>query len=150
MRSFESGSSDPLIDYQTLRSLAAMSYGQRDIACKKLSDALALTKFSYEMGQAVDVLSTAIQNPNLPDNRRRELEEKRRALKESVEMTLELGSQKTEPLARVLSQVNERGRSNLSRRTIRTLEHDATVSGANNTRQALFDCADGVMCDGGR
>lgn len=137
-----------LVDRQTIRSLAYMSPKQRGIACRKLSDVVAMTVFSTDVNRSLDLMTTLSQNPNLPPQRKAELEQKRKALKEQIELTVDLQRQRNEPLNQVLSQINEEGRKLQSQSVHDDLNADADFS--SNRRQVMdfMDCSDGIMCGG--
>lgn len=138
-----------LIDRQTIEALVYMPRAQRLHACKKLADGIALTIFTNDLNRSLDVLTVAAQNPNLPPHRRQEIERKRQALKESVEMTLELQKQRNEPLNRVVSQINRDGTEWRTRAGERVIETDSAKINSERTRMILMDCADGIMCERG-
>lgn len=138
--------SEPLIDRQTIRSLAYMSPKQRGYACQKLSDAVAMTVFSTDVNRSLDVLTTLSQNPNLPPQRKQELEQKRKALKEQVELTVGLYHQRNAPINSVLSQINETGAQLQSIAVGAELQGDANVEANYRTHTNFMDCADGIMC----
>lgn len=135
-----------IVDRQTIRALAAMNSNQRARACKKLSDAAAMTVFSTDVNRSLDMLTTLSQNPNLPTQRREEIQEKRRALKEQIEMTVDLQKQRSEPLNQVLAQIQEEGNRLQSESTAQDLNSDAN-SETNHRNDATFmDCSDGILC----
>ena len=141
----------PLVDRQTIRALAYMSPRQRGYACKKLADVVAMTVFSTDVNRSLDVLTTLAQNPNLPPQRKQEIEQKRKALKEQVELTVELQKQSNEPINGVLSQINEEGRQLSSEAVANDLSNDTDTETNHRTEINFMDCADGVMCaNGGR
>ena len=73
-----SGSSELiLVDKQTTKALVFMPYKQQEMAVNKLSEAIALTRFSSEMNKTLDLLHIAEQNPNLPDSKKTSLKNKR-------------------------------------------------------------------------
>jgi hypothetical protein len=146
LRAISPGTERPLVDRQTIRALAYMSPKQRDYACQKLSDAIAMTTFSRDINRSLDVLTTLSQNPNLPPQRKQELEQKRRALKEQIEVTLALQHQKNDPLNSVLSQVNETGSQLQNAAVGATLQSDAGIDSNRRARMKLMDCTDGIMC----
>ena len=62
-----SGNNNPVIDRQTLMSLAYLPYKRRKIACRKLSEALALGNYTDDMAKSLDFIAGKIgSNPNLP------------------------------------------------------------------------------------
>jgi hypothetical protein len=141
-----------LVDRQTIRALAYMGPKQRQAACAKVADAVSMTIFSTDLNRSLDMLTTLSQNPNLPENRKKEIEAKRKALKEQVELTVTLHRQRNEPLNSVLSQVNDQGQILQSESVRQDLARDASAQGAESIREDFMNCADGVMCDqeGGR
>lgn len=136
-----------LVDRQTIRALSVMPPKQRAVACKRLSDALAMTVFSQDVNRSLDVLTTLSQNPNLPDNRKREIEQKRKALKESIEMTVSLQRQRNVPLNTALSQINEEGQRIQGELVRERLSNEADSESSSRTEASFMDCADGVMCE---
>ena len=136
-----------LVDRQTIRSLSAMGFREREIACQKLSEAVAMTVFSVDVNRSLDVLSTLAQNPNLPPNRKAEIEQKRKMLKDQVDLTLELHKSKNEPLNNVLSQINQQGSAIQGSNVHDALINDANTIHEGRVRSSLMDCSDGVLCD---
>lgn len=135
------------IDRQTLRYLSYLPFIQRHSYCRKLASSMALTQFSGEMNRSLDILTVLSQNPNLPANRKNEINSKRQALKESIETTLELKKIKNEPLNKVLSQITSEGRLYQGQATDRTLNSNAAARDARRTRAMFMDCSDGFMCE---
>ena len=135
-----------LVDRQTLRALAAMNPSQRNRACKKLSDAAAMTVFSTDVNRSLDMLTTLAQNPNLPPQRKEEIQEKRRALKEQIELTVDLQKQRSEPLNQVLSQIQEEGNRLQSETTAQGLSSDASAESNQRNDDTYRDCSDWVFC----
>lgn len=140
------------VDRQTIRALLLMPPQERSLACRKLAGSLALTAFSSDMNRALDMLATLTQNPNLPENRKAELEQKRRTLKESVDITLSLQRSRNEPVNAALADVNARGRALSDSMVQEELERDTSAENRRRLDARYFDCADGVMCEsaGGR
>ena len=136
-----------LVDRQTIRALSYMGSRQRAQACQKLSDAVAMTVFSTDINRSLDILTTLEQNPNLPDNRKHEIELKRKALREQVETTVTLQHQRNQPLDTVLSQINSQGQALESESVGQSLLQDAAVHGGQAVEQDLMNCSDGVMCN---
>ena len=141
--------STPLIDRQTVEALAFMPYRQQHAACKRLADTMALTVFTKDVNRSVDILALATQNPNLPPERKAEVEEKRRRLKESVDLTLELERQRNDPLRNVLRDINAQGEGYRDHYTAEALQDDENAIRTNQTRQVFVDCGDGLMCGNG-
>ena len=137
-----------LVDRQTIRALSVMPPRQRKEACKALSDAVSMTVFSWNVSRSLDLLSTLSQNPNLPPNRKQEIEQKRRLLKESLDMTLTLQRQKNTPLNTTLSQINETGARIHDGLVRDALARDSDQEATQRIRTQFMDCADGVLCGG--
>lgn len=148
LKSLDPAGQTILVDRQTLRSLSYMPSRQRAIACQKLADAISLTLFSTDVNRSLDLLTTLSQNPNLPDTRRKEIEYKRKALKESIETTVALYHEKSSPLNSTLEQINQEGTRLQGEAVEATLTSHAQAIENQNLRSRFMDCADGVMCDG--
>ncbi|MGE0172440.1 MAG: hypothetical protein AB7T49_06645 [Oligoflexales bacterium] len=140
-------SENSLIDRQTIRSLTYLPPKQRSLACRKLADAISMTVFAMDMNKSLDFLSSPVaSNPHLPDHRKQEAERKRLALKDQIEMTLTLNKNKSEPLNQVLYQINDDGARFQDAAAERTLRLDEASHQTARTNDALFDCADGILC----
>lgn len=138
-----------LIDRQTIHSLSIMPPLQRREACRSLADALSMTLFSSDINRSLDMLTTLAQNPNLPPNRKQEIEQKRQALKDSVEMAVTLQRQKNTPLQSTLARINDQG-TQLQSDMIRTsLSNDSDNQSNHKIQSDYLNCADGVLCGGG-
>lgn len=148
LKSVSGNSKEYLIDRGTIEALAFMPSIQRENACKRLSDAIAMTTLTKDLNRSIDILSVSAQNPHLPPHRKAELEEKSRALKESMDMTLKLERERTEPLNRIVSQVNEEGDRYRDHASERILSGEKSRLEQDSVKSAFFDCADGVMCEG--
>jgi len=85
----------------------------------------------------------------LPPERKTEIEEKRRRLKESVDLTLELQRQRNEPLRNVLREINEKGEEHRDRYSAQAMREDESTIRSRQTRQVFIDCGDAVMCGNG-
>ena len=147
------GSDSPLLDRQTLRNLAVMPYKSRSLYCLRLANSIAASRFSEDMNRSLDVLSIASQNPNLPDPRRKEIADKREALKQSINATLELQRERNSPLNQVVAQINQEGGAIREDLSSERIERDSEQLETESARSRFFDCADGVMCNqtgGGR
>lgn len=139
-----------IIDRQTIHALSIMPPLQRREACKNLADALSMTVFSSDINRSLDLLTTLAQNPNLPPNRKQEIEQKRQALKDSVEMAVTLQKQKNTPLQKALSQINEEG-TRLQGEMIQTsLSNESDIQSNQRVQSDFMNCADGVLCGGGQ
>lgn len=149
LNNLSKGADRQLIDRQTIESLSFLPPRQRSEACRKLSNALALTVFSKDISKSMDVLTVASQNPNLPPNRREEILQKRQALKDSIELTLGLQRQRNDPLREALSEINQTGEERRSEYSETALRLDEKARSRNQNKQLFFDCADAVFCNGG-
>ena len=148
LKSLSAGSGYQVIDRQTIRALSVMPGWQRRESCKALSDAISMTLFSNDVNRSLDLLTTLSQNPNLPPNRKQEIEQKRQALKDSVEMTLTLQRQKNTPLNSVLAKINQEGERLNDELMNDALSRDADSESLERVRTQFMNCADGVLCDG--
>lgn len=137
------------IDYRTLEALYLMPELQRELACKKLSEAAALSLFTRDVSRSLNVLAVATQNPNLSPERRNELEAKRRQLKDSVDLSFELQRQRSSPLRDELVEVNRLGAQYRARYAEAALGEDHNRRHARRTDERFLDCADGVLCKTG-
>lgn len=135
------------IDRKTLRSLAALPYRQRRSACKTLAEAIALNKFATDMDLAISTAAHLAQNPHLPPERVKELNEKRKALKDSIDVTLELKSKKTDPINKIVSEINSLGRKYQMIASDREIETEDTEIELRRATHSLLDCADRVSCE---
>jgi hypothetical protein len=149
LRDLAPGMDEVLVDRQTIEALAFMPYRQRRAACKRLADTVALTMFTKDANRSMDVLTIAAQNPNLPPERKTELDGKRRSLKESIDLTLELQRQRSEPLREVLSDINSQGANYRDRYSARLMRDDESAIRVKQTNRVFLDCGDGVMCGNG-
>jgi len=150
LKDVSGGAEEVLVDRQTIEALAYMPILQREAACRKLSDAVAMTTMTRDMNRSLDILTVSSQNPHLPPHRKTELDEKRRTLKESIEITMELQRERNEPLNRVVSQINSEGERYRGETSDRVISSSAAALDHESVRSAFFDCADNVMCQGGR
>lgn len=138
-----------LLDRQTLRNLSVMPYKSRSLYCQRLANSIAVARFSEDMNRSIDILAMASQNPNLPDRRKKEIEDKTDSLKKSVEITLELQRERNLPLNQVVAQINAEGEGIYLDLSRNRLTRDQTELEANTAKGRFFDCADGVMCEAG-
>lgn len=137
-----------LLDRQTIRALSVMPPKTRAEACKSLSDTIAMTIFSTDVNRSLDMLTTLSQNPNLPDSRKKEIEQKRRALKDSIETTVSLQRQKSTPLNNILSKINSDGERIQNDLMRERFSQDVNIESNQRVQDVFMDCSDGVMCDG--
>ena len=142
-----SGPSETILDRQTILSLVYLPYNKRQIACRKLSDALAMNTYTDDMGKTLDFISSKMgTNPHLPAKRQLEADRKRRAFKDQVELTLALEKQNSDPVNKVLHQINLEGAKYMGIASKRELQVDGETQISNRVDNIFFDCADGVSC----
>ena len=144
------GSKEVLVDRQTIEALAYLPPVQRRAACKRLADTVALTVFTKDANSSLDILAVVAQNPHLPPERQTELEEKRRRLKDSVDLTLELERERNAPLRQVLHEINTDGERYRDGYTSELLDEDQAARRWGLDHDTFFDCSDGIMCDNRR
>lgn len=135
------------IDKQTLRYLSFLPFIKRGTYCRKLAASIALTKFSDEMNRSLDILNVLEQNPNLPTQRKDEISEKRKKLKDSIDATLRLQEVQNTPLNTVISQITKEGHFYQGQATTRVLNNEADKINSRHSQGQLFDCSDGILCD---
>lgn len=136
-----------LIDRQTIEAITYLPARQRQEACRKLSDTMALTVFTKDTNGTLDLLTVASQNPNLPPNRKEELDQKIRSLKDLVEITLKLQDERNKPLRDVLKEINENGNIHRDNAIESVLSSDEKAIRTKIIHSSLMDCSDGIMCN---
>lgn len=137
-----------LIDRQTIRSLVAMPYFKRRIACKQLSGAMAMTKFTRDMGKSIDALFKMSEDVHLPEKRKRQIRTKMNKLKNNVKFTLDLKKAQNTPLNEVQKRINEEGMKYIDESTKKELKKDSRDFGSQDLERSFFDCADERFCEG--
>ena len=135
-----------LVDRNTIEALSLMPFRKQEVACQKLSDAIALTLVTDDLNRSIDMLAVASQNPHLPANRKREIQEKRDALIKQVEASNLLYSQRNKPLNETLYQINSGGEKIRQARMKDNLSREVTNNEETNARSRYLNCADGLMC----
>ncbi len=139
-----------LLDVNTIENLSYLPEQKRREACRKLSDAAALSIAAEDLTKALDVLTVAAQNPNLPPNRKEELEEKRRALKDSIDMTVKLNDERQGPIGRVMSDIGRAAEEEKRRNSDEVFLRDSAYQRRDSAKSVFFDCSDVMWCKGGR
>ena len=137
----------PLIDRQTLRALGVMSPKERFEACKALSDSVSMSVFSSDVNRSLEMLTTLSQNPNLPPNRKQEIEQKRQGLKDQVDLTLKLRQEQAKPVGEVMQYIAQEGLAAQDEATRENLVSQSSVEMKASHATRMNDCADGVFCD---
>ena len=143
-----SGSADHhLVDRQTILSLAYLPHSKREVACKKLSDAISMTVFSDDMGRTLDFTSSKLTtNPHLPNKRQAEAVRKSKVLKDQIEMALALEKHNSDPLNQVLYQINKEGEKYQGVVVEEELSIDRNTGLTKRLDSLFFDCADRIGC----
>ena len=101
--------------------------------------------FTRDMNRSMDVLTVAAQNPNLPPNRKQEIEQKRLALKDQVDLTLKL-RQQSKPLGEVMQFISSEGIAAQDEATQTNLNIETGIEAKAAHSARMNDCADGVFC----
>ncbi|NRA63398.1 MAG: hypothetical protein HRU19_02875 [Pseudobacteriovorax sp.] len=144
---FNRGADRDLIDRQTLSALTSLPSNKRPMACRKLAESIAVSKFTDDMAKSLDFMTAMVtRNPNLPDNRRKEAEDKRKALKDQIELTLMMSRYKNEPLNDVLAKISIDADRHRKLDARRVLGHDKASRNSNTVNESIFDCSDGIFC----
>ena len=136
----------PMLTPDVVRNLSYLPRARRDRICLKLSQAMAMQAFTRDMNRSIDVLTVATQNPNLPPNRKLEIEQKRQSLKDQVDLTLRLRQEQAKPVGEVMQYITAEG---LAAQDEATRSNLATQSGTETSAShatRMNDCADGVFC----
>lgn len=142
-----SGNNNPVLDRQTLLSLAYLPYKRRKIACRKLSDAMALGNYTDDMAKSLDFIASKIgTNPNLPNKNKVIADRKRRALKDQIELTLSIENQNRTPIGQVLYQINKEGARYRKIAAKRQLGTNQDMRSNDRVDSLFMDCADGIGC----
>ncbi len=136
----------PMLTPDVVRNLSFLPPGRRDRICMKLSQAMAMQGFTRDMNRSIDVLSVASQNPNLPPNRKQEIEAKRQSLLDQVDLTLRLRQEQSRPMGEVMKYIAEEGLMAQDEATRRNLDSESTANSTRSHSQRMNDCADGVFC----
>ena len=129
-----------------VRSLSYLPPIRRDQICLKLSQTLATQSFARDMNRAIDVLTVAAQNPNLPPNRKAEIEQKRQALKDQVELTLHLRQEQAKPIGEAMQYITSEGLAAQDEATRANIATQSGIESKNSHAARMNDCADGVFC----
>ena len=129
-----------------VRNLAYLPPARRDRVCTKLAQAMAMSAFTRDMNRSLDVLTAASQNPNLPPNRKLEIDQKRTQLNEQIELTLRLRQEQSKPMGEVMQYIAQEGITAQDDAVRTTLTQESTARENHSHRQRMNDCADGIFC----
>ena len=94
------------------------------------------------------MLNTLSQNPNLPPQRKNEIDEKRKKLQESIEATLYLHRENNTPINQVMSEINNDGDA-IASDMIWNLSRPTGARESVKMQSQFMDCSDGILCSGG-
>ena len=142
-----SGGNRTILDRQTLVSLSLLPYQKRKLYCRKLADALAIGGFTEDMGKTLDFIASKVgSNPHLPANKRVEVDRRRRAFKDQIELTLSIEQQERTPLGQVLYQINKEGEKYRSIATQMQLDVGHDIRKNDRINSIFLDCGDGIGC----
>lgn len=141
-----SGGNETRLDRQTLLSLSYLPYKKRQLACKKLSEALAVGNFNEDMGKSLDFIAKMEANPHLPTKRKASVASKRQAFKDQIELTLSIENQNNTPLGTLLYQINKEGAKYRKISTTREIHSDQDQRTNRRIDDLFLDCADGIGC----
>lgn len=138
-----------LIDRPTIRSLASLGWFRREAACRKISYQMANKVMTHKSSQALEMLTTLLQNPHLPDHRRSELETKRQQLRDMIDITFRVEETENEALAKSLTDINREGEAERKREMNNRFDEIDQDYAKKRAYSALFDCSDGddIFCD---
>jgi hypothetical protein len=136
----------PTITPDIVRSLSYLPPSRRDRICLKLSQTLAAQSFARDMNRALDVLTVAGQNPNLPPNRKAEIEQKRQSLKDQVELTLKLRQEQAKPVGEAMQYISSEGLAAQDEATRANIAIQSGMEAKSSHTERMNDCADGVFC----
>jgi len=114
--------------------------------CERLSSAIAQSKFSEDVTRSLQILNELGQNPNLPLSRRTELQEKRRAFKEAVEMTVDMQREQSTPVNQITAQINQEGRVAEQDATARAVGIEGSEVNLGLLKSTYNDCGDRANC----
>jgi hypothetical protein len=131
---------------ELVRNLAYLPPLRRDRICLKLAQAMAESAFSRDMNRSLDVLTAASQNPNLPPNRKLEIDEKRNQLKDQIDLTLRLREEQAKPMGEVMQYISQEGLGGQDDAVRSTLTQESTTNSKQSHFNRMNDCADGIFC----
>ncbi|CAM6053770.1 unnamed protein product [Sphagnum tenellum] len=145
-----SGENEHIFDILTpdlIRNLAYLPAYRRRHICLKLSQAMAMQTFTQDMNRSLDMLSVAAQNPHLPPNRKSEIESKRVALKDQIDVTLKLQHEQSKPMGDILQYAAEEGINARNTATQQSLSGESAMQSNFKNRASINDCSDEYFCD---
>lgn len=136
----------PMLTPDVIRNLSYLPRLRRDRICLKLSQAMAMQTFTRDMNRSIDVLTVAAHNPNLPPNRKSEIEQKRQALKDQIDMTLRLRQEQAKPVGEIMQYITAEGLAAQDEATRSNLTAQGSADAKASHTSRMNDCADGLFC----
>lgn len=134
------------VDQQTVYYLLRLPPERRYLYCEKLASSVAVSKFSEDVTRSLQILNELAMNPNLPETRKKELQDKRRSFKEAVEVTVVLQKEQNAPINEITSQINSEGQASEASNTIREMSIDQSQFDYKRLQNQFYDCADSATC----
>ena len=135
------------IDQQTVYYLLRLPPDRRELYCSKLASSIAISRFSEDVTRSLQILTEIGQNPNLPENRRKEIQDKRRAFKDAVEVTVQLEKEQNQPINEITAQINQEGRSSEVNASARAVEMERDEVDYRLLKGQYYDCGEKANCD---
>ena len=120
---------------------------RRYLYCERLAASVAVSKFSEDVTRSLQILNELSQNPNLPEGRKKELQDKRRAFKEAVDVTVSLQKEQNAPINQIAAQINQEGHMAEASSTVRAMEIDQSQVDYGQLKSQFYDCSDSAVCD---
>ncbi|MGK5086524.1 hypothetical protein WDW86_03105 [Bdellovibrionota bacterium FG-2] len=136
----------PMLTPDVVRNLVYLPKMRRDRICLKLSQAMAMQAFTRDMNRSIDVLTVASQNPNLPPNRKLEIDQKRQGLKDQVDLTLRLRQEQAKPVGEIMQYITAEGLNAQDEATRSNLSVQSGTESKASHAVRMNDCGDGVFC----
>ncbi len=104
--------------------------------------------YTEDMSKTIDFISSKLStNPNLPEKRQSEVDLKRRAFKDQIELTLSFENRYAEPLHQVLYRINQEGAKYIGKAASREVMNERQSHHSQRMRNVFMDCADGIGCE---
>ncbi len=135
------------VDQETVYYLMRLPPERRYLYCEKLASSVAVSKFSEDVTRSLQILNELALNPNLPESRKKELQDKRRAFKEAVEITVEMQKEQNAPVNQITSQINQEGQLAEASSTVRAMQIDQSKGDYRQLKNRFYDCSDRAVCD---
>ena len=108
---------------------------------------MSMQAFTRDMNRTIDVLTVAGQNPNLPPNRKLEIDQKRQSLKDQVDLTLKLRQEQAKPVGEVMQYITAEGLAAQDEAMRSNLANQSSAEFKSSHAARMNDCADGLFCN---